>query len=150
MSRFVIRVSSCSHLFDVQKHFLRASVTKCVVLLAVGNSHGELLWPDTLRQSPCFIRQTETQDFFNNPGIGWYVGLTPGVAAAAAGVVSFGEVLAEIIGLDDNLVIPMLGVLGVRVSGSLPLHSLKGVVIPLFVVQLKMSQHFPASLCMSS
>eukprot|EP00281_Chroomonas_sp_CCMP1168_P020499 CAMPEP_0206233608 /NCGR_PEP_ID=MMETSP0047_2-20121206/12104_1 /ASSEMBLY_ACC=CAM_ASM_000192 /TAXON_ID=195065 /ORGANISM="Chroomonas mesostigmatica_cf, Strain CCMP1168" /LENGTH=297 /DNA_ID=CAMNT_0053657551 /DNA_START=123 /DNA_END=1016 /DNA_ORIENTATION=+ len=49
-------------------------------------------------------------------GIGWFCGLAPAVAAVTAGVVTFGEVLAEIIGLDDNLVIPMLGVLGVRIA----------------------------------
>lgn len=48
--------------------------------------------------------------------IGWYVGLAPAIAAVTAGIVTFGEVLAEIIGLDDNLVIPMLGVLGVRIA----------------------------------
>jgi len=40
------------------------------------------------------------------------------VALVASSIVTVGEVLAEIIGLDDNLVIPMLGVLGVRIALS--------------------------------
>jgi|EP00670_Eutreptiella_braarudii_P006435 dolichol kinase len=48
--------------------------------------------------------------------LGWYVGLPANVAAIAAGTVTFGELLAEVIGLDDNLVLPMLGVLGVRLG----------------------------------
>jgi dolichol kinase len=50
--------------------------------------------------------------------IALYLGLDSYVALVTALVVSFGEVLAEVIGLDDNLVIPMLGVLGVRIALS--------------------------------
>jgi len=39
-----------------------------------------------------------------------------GIAAVAAGLVTLGELLAEVIGLDDNFVLPMLGVLGVRLG----------------------------------
>ena len=49
-------------------------------------------------------------------GIGCFFGLNPYVAFVTAGIVATGEVLAEVIGLDDNLVIPMLGVLGVRIA----------------------------------
>lgn len=45
-----------------------------------------------------------------------YAGLPTSVALIASGFVTFGEVLAEIIGLDDNFVIPILGVLGVRIG----------------------------------
>ena len=49
-------------------------------------------------------------------GLAIYAGLSTQVALIASGFVTFGEVLAEIIGLDDNFVIPMLGVLGVRIA----------------------------------
>jgi len=49
-------------------------------------------------------------------GIGVFLGLNSYVALVTGLVVGFGEVLAEVIGLDDNLVIPMLGVLGVRIA----------------------------------
>ena len=45
-----------------------------------------------------------------------FLGLSPSISLITALVVAFGEVLAEVIGLDDNLVIPMLGVLGVRIA----------------------------------
>lgn len=54
--------------------------------------------------------------FFACFGIGMYLGLTPYHSCITSLIVAFGEVLAEVIGLDDNLVIPMLGVLGVRIS----------------------------------
>lgn len=46
--------------------------------------------------------------------ISFWMGLSARVSIYTSALVSFGEVLAEIIGLDDNLVIPMLGVLGIR------------------------------------
>ena len=45
-----------------------------------------------------------------------YAGLSSQVALIACSFVTFGELLAEIIGLDDNFVIPILGVLGVRIG----------------------------------
>jgi len=51
-------------------------------------------------------------------GLGIFCGLDSIVALTAALLVSFGEILAEVIGLDDNLVIPMLSVLGVRIALS--------------------------------
>eukprot|EP00425_Heterocapsa_triquetra_P039170 CAMPEP_0195083988 /NCGR_PEP_ID=MMETSP0448-20130528/24774_1 /TAXON_ID=66468 /ORGANISM="Heterocapsa triquestra, Strain CCMP 448" /LENGTH=278 /DNA_ID=CAMNT_0040117251 /DNA_START=43 /DNA_END=875 /DNA_ORIENTATION=- len=45
-----------------------------------------------------------------------YVGLALDVALVTALLVTAGELLAEVIGLDDNLVIPMLGVMGVRIA----------------------------------
>ena len=51
-------------------------------------------------------------------GLAIYSGLATDVALIASGFVTFGEVLAEIIGLDDNFVIPLLGVLGVRIGLS--------------------------------
>eukprot|EP00457_Paulinella_chromatophora_P007225 gb/GEZN01007246.1/.p1 GENE.gb/GEZN01007246.1/~~gb/GEZN01007246.1/.p1 ORF type:complete len:299 (-),score=53.69 gb/GEZN01007246.1/:353-1249(-) len=48
--------------------------------------------------------------------IGLYLGLETKMALVTAALVSVGELLAEVIGLDDNLVIPMLGVLGVRIA----------------------------------
>lgn len=48
--------------------------------------------------------------------IGTYLGLGVHNSAITAGIVSFGEVLSEVIGLDDNLVIPMLGVLGIKIA----------------------------------
>lgn len=49
-------------------------------------------------------------------GLGAYAGLSSSVAVTAALLVTIGELLAEVIGLDDNLVIPILGVLGVRIG----------------------------------
>eukprot|EP00669_Euglena_mutabilis_P007819 TRINITY_DN3017_c0_g1_i1.p1 TRINITY_DN3017_c0_g1~~TRINITY_DN3017_c0_g1_i1.p1 ORF type:complete len:303 (+),score=128.64 TRINITY_DN3017_c0_g1_i1:36-911(+) len=48
--------------------------------------------------------------------VGALVGLDTYMAVVPAAVVSLGEVLAEVIGLDDNLVLPMLGVLGLRLA----------------------------------
>jgi len=48
--------------------------------------------------------------------LGMYAGLPAGVARTAAGLVTFGELLAEVIGLDDNFVLPMLTVVGVRLG----------------------------------
>lgn len=48
--------------------------------------------------------------------LGLYTGLAPHIAITSAAFVSLGEVLAEVIHLDDNLVIPILGVLGVRIA----------------------------------
>jgi dolichol kinase len=45
-----------------------------------------------------------------------FVGLSMDIALVTSFFVTLGEVLAEVIGLDDNLVIPMLGVLGVRIA----------------------------------
>lgn len=45
-----------------------------------------------------------------------YAGLAADVAVTASALVTLGEVLAEVIGVDDNVVIPMLGVLGVRMG----------------------------------
>ena len=50
--------------------------------------------------------------------MGYYVGLPLHIAMLSSAIVTIGELLAEIIGLDDNLVIPMLGVLGVRIALS--------------------------------
>jgi dolichol kinase len=60
--------------------------------------------------------------------LGIFVGLTPEVALVTSGLVTFGEVLAEVIGLDDNLVIPMLGVLGVRIAQAPQYHMMAGVM----------------------
>lgn len=49
-------------------------------------------------------------------GIGVYLGLSPYHSIVTALIVAVGEVLSEVIGLDDNLVIPMLGVLGIRIA----------------------------------
>jgi len=57
-----------------------------------------------------------------------YAGLSPGVSLIASVFVTLGEVLAEIIGLDDNFVIPMLGVLGVRIGLYPQLGQMAGVV----------------------
>lgn len=46
--------------------------------------------------------------------LGAFAGLPTSVALTASALASLGEVLAEVIGLDDNFVIPLLGVLGVR------------------------------------
>eukprot|EP00667_Euglena_gracilis_P018578 EG_transcript_19747 len=48
--------------------------------------------------------------------VGALLGLPTHIAITAAVLVSVGEVLAEVIGLDDNLVLPMLGVMGVRIA----------------------------------
>lgn len=48
--------------------------------------------------------------------LGLVAGLPGGVAMVASVLVTLGELLAEIIGLDDNFVIPVLGVLGVRLG----------------------------------
>ncbi|KAG2486064.1 hypothetical protein HYH03_015270 [Edaphochlamys debaryana] len=48
--------------------------------------------------------------------IGAYVGLETRVALMSAGIVTLGEVLAEVIGLDDNFVIPLMGVVGLRIA----------------------------------
>lgn len=48
--------------------------------------------------------------------IGLYFNLGLYNSAITSGIVTFGEVLAEVIGLDDNLVIPMLGVLGIKIA----------------------------------
>jgi len=45
-----------------------------------------------------------------------WMGLATNVAYVTAGFVTLGEILAEVIGVDDNLVIPMMGVIGVRVG----------------------------------
>ena len=50
--------------------------------------------------------------------LGYFVGLNVEVALITSALVTFGEVLAEVIGVDDNLIIPMLGVLGVRIAES--------------------------------
>eukprot|EP00808_Paulinella_micropora_P014806 g4375.t1 len=47
-------------------------------------------------------------------GLGVFMGLTMQVALVTAAVVTTGELLSEVIGLDDNLVIPMLSVVGIR------------------------------------
>ena len=57
-----------------------------------------------------------------------HAGLSPGVSLIASVFVTLGEVLAEIIGLDDNFVIPMLGVLGVRIGLYPQLGQMAGVV----------------------
>ena len=57
-----------------------------------------------------------------------YAGLSPGVSLIASVFVTLGEVLAEIIGLDDNFVIPMLGVLGVRIALYPQLGQMAGVM----------------------
>mmetsp|Transcript_113106 Transcript_113106/g.325148 ORF Transcript_113106/g.325148 Transcript_113106/m.325148 type:complete len:318 (-) Transcript_113106:170-1123(-) len=48
--------------------------------------------------------------------LGVAAGLPSRIAMSTSAVVSLGEVLAEVIGLDDNFVIPMLTVLGLRLS----------------------------------
>eukprot|EP00930_Biecheleria_cincta_P052581 TRINITY_DN37834_c0_g1_i1.p1 TRINITY_DN37834_c0_g1~~TRINITY_DN37834_c0_g1_i1.p1 ORF type:complete len:308 (-),score=40.87 TRINITY_DN37834_c0_g1_i1:22-945(-) len=48
--------------------------------------------------------------------LGIYCGLQTSVAVVASSLVSSGELLAEVIGLDDNLLLPLLGVLGVRIA----------------------------------
>eukprot|EP00408_Alexandrium_pacificum_P016531 CAMPEP_0171201658 /NCGR_PEP_ID=MMETSP0790-20130122/24602_1 /TAXON_ID=2925 /ORGANISM="Alexandrium catenella, Strain OF101" /LENGTH=287 /DNA_ID=CAMNT_0011667061 /DNA_START=89 /DNA_END=953 /DNA_ORIENTATION=- len=45
-----------------------------------------------------------------------FAGLPVGVSLVTCTLVTLGEVLAEVIGLDDNFVIPLLGVLGVRIG----------------------------------
>lgn len=54
--------------------------------------------------------------FFVCWALGALVGLETHIAVTSAALVSAGEVLAEVIGLDDNLVIPMLGVMGIRIA----------------------------------
>ncbi len=49
-------------------------------------------------------------------GIALWFGLGQYNSLVTALIVAVGEVLSEVIGLDDNLVIPMLGVLGVRIA----------------------------------
>lgn len=56
--------------------------------------------------------------------LGAYAGLSAGVALMAAGLVTVGEALAEIIGLDDNFVLPLLGVIGVRLGLCLQIWQL--------------------------
>lgn len=60
--------------------------------------------------------------------IGSFVGLSNEHAMITSGLVTFGEVLAEVIGLDDNLIIPMVCVLGVRIAEA-PQFSQMGIVM---------------------
>jgi len=48
--------------------------------------------------------------------LGTWCGLPPRIAMLSSAFVTTGELLAEVIGLDDNLVIPVLGVLGIRIA----------------------------------
>mmetsp|Transcript_17440 Transcript_17440/g.44274 ORF Transcript_17440/g.44274 Transcript_17440/m.44274 type:complete len:316 (+) Transcript_17440:86-1033(+) len=57
-----------------------------------------------------------------------YTGLPVGVAGIASSLVTLGELLAEVIGLDDNFVIPILGVLGVRLGLCPQIFSLMAVM----------------------
>eukprot|EP00933_Yihiella_yeosuensis_P052184 TRINITY_DN50196_c0_g1_i1.p1 TRINITY_DN50196_c0_g1~~TRINITY_DN50196_c0_g1_i1.p1 ORF type:complete len:309 (+),score=43.45 TRINITY_DN50196_c0_g1_i1:127-1053(+) len=60
--------------------------------------------------------------------LGLHAGLVLHVALVAAAFVATGEVLAEVIGLDDNLVLPMLGVLGIRIALHPQLFKMIGVM----------------------
>mmetsp|Transcript_41465 Transcript_41465/g.119534 ORF Transcript_41465/g.119534 Transcript_41465/m.119534 type:complete len:306 (-) Transcript_41465:171-1088(-) len=60
--------------------------------------------------------------------LGRFAGLRGNIAARTSLLVAIGEVLAEVIGLDDNFVIPMLTVLGARLAMNQQLGKLLAVM----------------------
>jgi len=62
-------------------------------------------------------------------GLAAFAGLSADVAIVTSALVTLGEVLAEVIGLDDNFVIPLLGVLGVRIGLFPQLSHMLGVMV---------------------
>jgi dolichol kinase len=106
-----IMLALCNVLYDAQTGILFLSIGDAAA--SIGTAAGYIPVGSSPRKVEgsigCLVICT---------GLGIFCGLDSIVALTAALLVSFGEILAEVIGLDDNLVIPMLSVLGVRIALS--------------------------------